>query len=315
MKKSWALFILTLALTGCITEKSFRSEVLPRAAFELGCPADQVTVTPLGDASFGVSGCGKKAVYMHVARVGYVNNTGVGPDVARASAPIPGVATTSPTRVYPAHVPPAEEFVVIPLRVYLLRGHGDASTAFAGDVPRIVAELNHIFGLAGVYFNLEAPPQAVELEREVPWHYAGMKSVLPTAPSGGGARLFVVRDLDVNSAGLGGGDFVVQERPMLRLVPGPLAHPVARAAAHAIAGGLGLTTSPYPSMLMAQGTTGVLLDASNLKTMHDAASGIRGAKSFNEAASSGSYADAVAAIHARAEPTLHLVHGSAVPER
>jgi hypothetical protein len=304
--RAWIATVMIVALTlvGCLNEENFRSEMLPRVSFELGCPPDQLVVTRIGDESFGVSGCGRRAVYMYVPRIGYVNNIGVQSDVARAPAPAASQTGESSTVVHPAEPPPVEEFVVVPLRVVLLRGHGDASTAFATEVPSIVEQINKIFVVAGVFFDLEGPPETVELAGDLPWQHSGLKGVVPGARQAEGFRLIVVRDLDANGAGLGGGDIVVQERPGLRLVPGPVAHPVARVAAHLLGGELGLTSSRYPSTLMALGTTGTLLDAPSVSTLHAAAKQVRGAKSFDEAVRTGAFPAAVAAIRA------HVGHSS-----
>ena len=37
---------------------------MSRAPFDLGCPAESIQVTLLGDRMFGVRGCGKKASYV-----------------------------------------------------------------------------------------------------------------------------------------------------------------------------------------------------------------------------------------------------------
>jgi hypothetical protein len=282
---------LAFALQGCATEAGFRSEMLTRVAFELGCPADQVSVTGLGNDSWGVSGCGKKAVYMNMPRVGYVNNTGVQRD---------GQTPPRPAAMSQAlQAPPADEFVVVPLRAYLLRAHGDASTAFAAEVPSIVEQVNRILEPAGVYFRLDGPPQTVELAGEVPRQRAALKDSLPSAQGGEGFRLFFVRDLDANGAGLGGGDVVVLERPGLRRVDGASANPAARVAGHVLAGALGLATSRDEAQLMANGTTGTALDVSGAKTLHAAATQVRGAKTLGEAARTGAFPDAVAIIRAR----------------
>ena len=78
-----------LAVTGigCATvtaESSFKEKALKRAAFELGCPADQLTMTVLerndglgcAGSQMGVSGCGKKAVYVCDRSQNWINNTG-----------------------------------------------------------------------------------------------------------------------------------------------------------------------------------------------------------------------------------------------
>ena len=48
---------------------------IKRAAYELGCPQDQLEVTDLGSYTMGVSGCGKKAVYKQIPGAGWVNNS------------------------------------------------------------------------------------------------------------------------------------------------------------------------------------------------------------------------------------------------
>jgi hypothetical protein len=231
--------------------------------------------------------------------MGYVNNTHVQVEGTRVTT-LTAAQVMSPTVVRPGESPPAEQFVVVPLRVILLRGHADASTAFASEIPSVVDQINRLFTLAGIYFNLESPPEMVELPGDLPWQYAGLKGVLPNAHAGDGFRLFVVRDLDVNGAGLGGGDIVVQERPGLRLVPGPVSHPVARVAASLLGGALGLAASPYPSMLMALGTTGTLLDAPSVSVLKAAVKQVRGAKTFDEAVRTGAFPAAIAAIRSHA---------------
>ena len=61
----------------------FRTDVLSRAAFELDCAVDRVQITDLTPknrglmySSVGVTGCGRKAVYVYVFNQGWVNNGG-----------------------------------------------------------------------------------------------------------------------------------------------------------------------------------------------------------------------------------------------
>lgn len=74
-----ALFSL-FALAGCVApQQQLRDTTSERAAFDLDCPAAQLSVTQLGDTViigrttesaglertvYGVTGCGKKAVYV-----------------------------------------------------------------------------------------------------------------------------------------------------------------------------------------------------------------------------------------------------------
>jgi hypothetical protein len=269
--------------------------MLLRVAFDLGCPADRIVVTPLGDDTWGVSGCGKKAAYINVPRVGYVNNLGVQRD---------GPAPPRPVAQVPPQVPSAEDFVVVPLRAYLLRAHGDVGAAFATEVPAIVEQLDHIFEPAGVYFSLSGTTQTIELIGDLPRQRAELAASVPKAPEGEGLRVFFVRDLDANGAGLGGGDMVVRERPGLLRADGEGGNPVARVVGHVIGGALGLTATRDASQLMAMGTTGIGLDPTSARSARAAAKQIHGAKTFGEAVSAGVFPDAVAAIRARTAPSL-----------
>ena len=79
---------MALALVGCgplvvqtATPKHFADKGgLKRAAFEFDCPEEELKVQNLGQDKVGVSGCGKKAVYLYVQTgshsAEYVNNTG-----------------------------------------------------------------------------------------------------------------------------------------------------------------------------------------------------------------------------------------------
>ncbi len=76
--KSWGL-ALALMIAGCATlnAESFRRTDLSRAAFELNCKAEQLSVVDVAPREVGVSGCGKRAVYVVAPNGGWVNNTGV----------------------------------------------------------------------------------------------------------------------------------------------------------------------------------------------------------------------------------------------
>lgn len=51
-----------------------------RAAFDLGCKADEVVVTRLGDSVSGVAGCGKKASYVRDPHISaWIQNSEVNP--------------------------------------------------------------------------------------------------------------------------------------------------------------------------------------------------------------------------------------------
>lgn len=74
-------FAVCVSISGCWTglhgtARGFRSSgAIDRAAFEMDCPKEQLKITELGNASVGVSGCGKKQVYVDVLRQGWVLNS------------------------------------------------------------------------------------------------------------------------------------------------------------------------------------------------------------------------------------------------
>jgi hypothetical protein len=75
--------LLGAACAHVTAERSFREKALQRAAFELGCAADQIQFTVLqrndgfgcAGSQVGVVGCGKKAVYVCTVHQDWVNNT------------------------------------------------------------------------------------------------------------------------------------------------------------------------------------------------------------------------------------------------
>ena len=61
MKKLLFVILGILFFSGCASIGDLKK----RAAFDLGCPEDQLTVTQLGSSDIqGVSGCGKQITYV-----------------------------------------------------------------------------------------------------------------------------------------------------------------------------------------------------------------------------------------------------------
>ena len=89
--------IVVIALAGCASNlDTFKKDNLPRAAFEMNCPADQVTATEFDYNTIGLTGCNKKAVYVYLKGTGWVNNTGQSaPDPAAAATPAPSAAAAT----------------------------------------------------------------------------------------------------------------------------------------------------------------------------------------------------------------------------
>ena len=70
-----------LLLSGCMmiagSMKHFSETGLDRAAFDFGCGKEKLNVVKVGDISYGVTGCDKKAVYVYNG-VEYIRNSQVG---------------------------------------------------------------------------------------------------------------------------------------------------------------------------------------------------------------------------------------------
>lgn len=81
-----AFALLSASLIGCPTVgENFRSQALARASFEMQCPREQLQLTGLNrslddgmnpGAQVGVTGCGRRAVYVAAYGAGWVMNTG-----------------------------------------------------------------------------------------------------------------------------------------------------------------------------------------------------------------------------------------------
>lgn len=92
-----AIPILMTAGGGCFlasSKQGFEATEMKRAAFDLGCPVEQVQVTELVSGAvpvtpdevakggngtvIGVSGCGRRATYKYVQSAGWVNQSAAG---------------------------------------------------------------------------------------------------------------------------------------------------------------------------------------------------------------------------------------------
>ncbi len=88
--RRWIGLAMALPLTGCLTVgESFKTYALDRAAFELHCAKDDLQVQglngslegePQAGTQVGVSGCGKRAVYVLTMGGGWVLNSVDNPD-------------------------------------------------------------------------------------------------------------------------------------------------------------------------------------------------------------------------------------------
>lgn len=77
--KKLPLISAAFLLTGCMvagSPKHFNTVGLGRAAFDLECEQEKLKVIPVGGSSYGVKGCGKKAVYV-LNGFEYFRNSGI----------------------------------------------------------------------------------------------------------------------------------------------------------------------------------------------------------------------------------------------
>ena len=81
--KNLLLIIVTAAFAqACSTTtydplSSFQQAGIGIASYELSCPKDKLDVVSLGGASYGVIGCGKKAIYVGPGESGFVRSSDI----------------------------------------------------------------------------------------------------------------------------------------------------------------------------------------------------------------------------------------------
>lgn len=83
MKIVLSTALMGLLFVGCASfANNKRQAVSAKAAFDLSCPGDKLLLSPLSNenmerATYGVTGCGKKASYVYVPGAGAVLNSPV----------------------------------------------------------------------------------------------------------------------------------------------------------------------------------------------------------------------------------------------
>ncbi|HEY7371041.1 MAG TPA: hypothetical protein VIF57_02610 [Polyangia bacterium] len=67
-KRRWcagfAVSIAAVVVVGCATGPTSRDKLLKRAAFDLHCTKDELSVSKIDDRTRGVRGCGRQATYV-----------------------------------------------------------------------------------------------------------------------------------------------------------------------------------------------------------------------------------------------------------
>ena len=190
--------------------------------------------------------------------------------------------------------PPADQFMVIPLRVHVLTGDApevDCKLTDA-DVGRIVGKVNRVWSVAGVYFGLESIVRepASRLDQ-----FKRVRDEIGAAPLGlfrilrpddsrvfDGLHVYYVHKLPVNGVYMGEDYAIVQETAKLREVEGGIDEPVPRVTSHELGHALGLPHRQNRTNLMASGTTGTLLNEAEVKVAREKAPTIKGASGYAE---------------------------------
>jgi hypothetical protein len=189
--------------------------------------------------------------------------------------------------------PPYDAFLVIPLRVHILRSE-EIAEIHCGlddeDVRRIIGKVNRIWHPAGIHFGLESivrePAENLERLRLVRELIESPR--LPSRlfrdirPEGtrdfDGLHVYYVHDFDVNGVYMGRDFAFVKETARLRDVEGGIDEPIPRVTSHELGHALGLPHREDRTNLLASGTTGTALNADEVERARNTARGIRGAR-------------------------------------
>jgi hypothetical protein len=186
---------------------------------------------------------------------------------------------------------PAEQFVIVPLRVHVLTSPNiemvNCQLNDAG-VARVVGELNAIWHKGGIHFGVESVRREPAEQTERFRLTAGLKDgevgvddlrmLLPRGSRGfAGVHIYFFHELPFNSVYLIDDLVLSQELAQVEPVPGGSKDPVARVTAHALGNLLALPNIKEPRNLMGGGTSGTALTETQAETARKFAKTIAGA--------------------------------------
>ena len=219
-------------------------------------------------------------------------------DPPAGQVPMPAIRIVIPAgegEAWPAPVvteaPPADEFLVIPLRVHLLAA-GDVPAVDChltdDDIRRVVGKLNGIWHKAGIHWALDPivrePAAAAGRYRAALAEAQGedrldlLRMLAPEASrSAAGVDVYYIHAFEANGVYLGDRTAFVQETAQLRPVPGGSDEPLPRVTAHELGHALGLPHRQARTNLLASGTTGTLLNRAEVDRVRSRAPTIPGA--------------------------------------
>lgn len=211
-------------------------------------------------------------------------------------------------REKPLESPPFGEFLVVPLRVHVVKAEGVPELDCAltdEDVRRVVAKANGIWRQAGIRWDLEAiVREPAEAARVAAFRAASdaakdapggvplrifRRIAPPRAPDRGGMDVYYIHKFAVNGVYLGDRLAFVQETAKLRPVEGGIDEPLPRVTAHELGHALNLPHRQDRTNLLASGTTGTTLNPDEARIAREAARktpGVRDPAAIRSAAES-----------------------------
>ncbi len=79
---TFTIIVSSLFIQGCASTdydplSQFQQQGIGRAIFDLECSKDKLNVVALGGSSYGVIGCGKKAIYAGPTEAGFVRTSDI----------------------------------------------------------------------------------------------------------------------------------------------------------------------------------------------------------------------------------------------
>ena len=195
------------------------------------------------------------------------------------------------SRIAGAQDVPAEQFVIVPLRVHLLTS-ADIDQANCkmteAEAARVVANINAIWHKAGIHFGVESILREPVAQRERFLIVAGLgggqvgpndlRILLPRASrASDGLHVYFFHDLPFNSAFMGDDAVFTNEQAQVSPIAGGGKDPVARVTAHALGNLMALPNVNDPQNLMGNGTSGIALTGSQAEAARKLARTIAGA--------------------------------------